>query len=133
MGGPIPNSADRVFSCADPRQDLHPYKMEALSPDLNRQDLVSHSNTLVANQLRIDQIPNRSGTRKNICENAKENNENIAALLQEYIDQDRSTFICPLEEEVPKLRSFMDKPAHTDLHWGMFIPVTEGQGTDEQH
>ncbi|CAI9095738.1 OLC1v1031736C1 [Oldenlandia corymbosa var. corymbosa] len=36
------------------------------------------------------------------------------------------------EEEASKLRSFVDEPAFTDLHWGMFVPAIKGQGTDEQ-
>ncbi|MCO5569524.1 hypothetical protein L7F22_023238 [Adiantum nelumboides] len=36
------------------------------------------------------------------------------------------------EEEAMKLRNFIDEPAYTDLHWGMFIPAIKGQGTDEQ-
>nr|XP_007155689.1 hypothetical protein PHAVU_003G222800g [Phaseolus vulgaris]ESW27683.1 hypothetical protein PHAVU_003G222800g [Phaseolus vulgaris] len=36
------------------------------------------------------------------------------------------------EEEASKLRSFVDQPAFTDLHWGMFIPAIKGQGTEEQ-
>ncbi|KAJ8650009.1 hypothetical protein MRB53_003032 [Persea americana] len=37
------------------------------------------------------------------------------------------------EEEASKLRFFVDEPAYTDLHWGMFVPAIKGQGTDEQH
>ncbi|XAR54930.1 Acyl-CoA oxidase [Bertholletia excelsa] len=36
------------------------------------------------------------------------------------------------EEEAYKLRFFMDEPAFTDLHWGMFVPAIKGQGTEEQ-
>ncbi|GAB2300839.1 acyl-coenzyme A oxidase [Dionaea muscipula] len=36
------------------------------------------------------------------------------------------------EEEADKLRVFVDEPAFTDLHWGMFIPAIKGQGTEEQ-
>lgn len=36
------------------------------------------------------------------------------------------------EEEASMLRSFVDEPAFTDLHWGMFIPAIKGQGTEEQ-
>ncbi|KAL8539837.1 hypothetical protein ACS0TY_001438 [Phlomoides rotata] len=36
------------------------------------------------------------------------------------------------EEEASRLRFYIDEPAYTDLHWGMFIPVIKGQGTDEQ-
>ncbi|GAB2274191.1 acyl-coenzyme A oxidase [Dionaea muscipula] len=36
------------------------------------------------------------------------------------------------EEEAKKLRFFVDEPAYTDLHWGMFIPVIKMQGTEEQ-
>ncbi|CAI9775566.1 unnamed protein product [Fraxinus pennsylvanica] len=36
------------------------------------------------------------------------------------------------EEEAAKLRFYVDEPAFTDLHWGMFIPAIKGQGTDEQ-
>ncbi|GMH09557.1 hypothetical protein Nepgr_011398 [Nepenthes gracilis] len=36
------------------------------------------------------------------------------------------------EQEASKLRFFVDEPAYTDLHWGMFIPVIKGQGTEEQ-
>ncbi|GAB4858071.1 acyl-coenzyme A oxidase [Ancistrocladus abbreviatus] len=36
------------------------------------------------------------------------------------------------EEEAGKLRFFVDQPAFTDLHWGMFIPAIKGQGTEEQ-
>ncbi|RZB78155.1 Peroxisomal acyl-coenzyme A oxidase 1 isoform B [Glycine soja] len=36
------------------------------------------------------------------------------------------------EQEAYKLRSFVDQPAFTDLHWGMFVPAIQGQGTDEQ-
>ncbi|XP_028772913.1 peroxisomal acyl-coenzyme A oxidase 1 [Neltuma alba] len=36
------------------------------------------------------------------------------------------------EEEAKRLRSFIDEPAFTDLHWGMFVPAIKGQGTDEQ-
>ncbi|KAM6557239.1 hypothetical protein CsatB_004258 [Cannabis sativa] len=36
------------------------------------------------------------------------------------------------EEEAKKLRFFVDEPAYTDLHWGMFVPAIQGQGTDEQ-
>lgn len=36
------------------------------------------------------------------------------------------------EEEASKLRTFVDQPAFTDLHWGMFVPAIKGQGTDEQ-
>eukprot|EP01018_Ginkgo_biloba_P002589 Gb_10686 [translate_table: standard] len=36
------------------------------------------------------------------------------------------------EEEASKIRFFVDEPAYTDLHWGMFIPAIKGQATDEQ-
>ncbi|XP_042050831.1 peroxisomal acyl-coenzyme A oxidase 1-like [Salvia splendens] len=36
------------------------------------------------------------------------------------------------EEEASKLRFFVDEPAYTDLHWGMFVPALKGQCTDEQ-
>ncbi|MED6138994.1 acyl-coenzyme A oxidase, variant 2 [Stylosanthes scabra] len=36
------------------------------------------------------------------------------------------------EEEGYKLRFFVDQPAFTDLHWGMFVPAIKGSGTDEQ-
>ncbi|CAI8609564.1 unnamed protein product [Vicia faba] len=36
------------------------------------------------------------------------------------------------EEEASMLRSFVDEPAFTDLHWGMFVPAIKGQGTEEQ-
>lgn len=36
------------------------------------------------------------------------------------------------EEEAKWLRLYIDEPAYTDLHWGMFIPAIEGQGTDDQ-
>ncbi|KAH7835370.1 hypothetical protein Vadar_025524 [Vaccinium darrowii] len=36
------------------------------------------------------------------------------------------------EEEAAKLRFYVDEPAYTDLHWGMFVPAIKGQGTDEQ-
>ncbi|KAF2315054.1 hypothetical protein GH714_038038 [Hevea brasiliensis] len=36
------------------------------------------------------------------------------------------------EEEARKLRFFVDEPAFTDLHWGMFVPAIKGQGTEEQ-
>ncbi|KAJ8436310.1 hypothetical protein Cgig2_005234 [Carnegiea gigantea] len=36
------------------------------------------------------------------------------------------------EEEASLLRFFVDEPAFTDLHWGMFIPAIKGQGTEEQ-
>lgn len=36
------------------------------------------------------------------------------------------------DEEAMKLRNFIDEPAYTDLHWGMFIPAIKGQATDEQ-
>ncbi|KAE8693892.1 putative receptor protein kinase [Hibiscus syriacus] len=36
------------------------------------------------------------------------------------------------EEEASQLRFFMDQPAFTDLHWGMFIPAIKGSGTEEQ-
>ncbi|XP_058778181.1 peroxisomal acyl-coenzyme A oxidase 1-like [Vicia villosa] len=36
------------------------------------------------------------------------------------------------EKEANKLRTFVDQPAFTDLHWGMFVPAIKGQGTDEQ-
>ncbi|XP_051137037.1 peroxisomal acyl-coenzyme A oxidase 1-like isoform X2 [Andrographis paniculata] len=36
------------------------------------------------------------------------------------------------EEEASELRFYMDEPAYTDLHWGMFVPAIKGQGTDEQ-
>ncbi|EEF37074.1 peroxisomal acyl-coenzyme A oxidase 1 [Ricinus communis] len=36
------------------------------------------------------------------------------------------------EEEASKLRTFVDEPAYTDLHWGMFVPAIKGQGTEEQ-
>ncbi|KAL8111477.1 hypothetical protein AgCh_019263 [Apium graveolens] len=36
-------------------------------------------------------------------------------------------------EESTKFRTYIDQPAFTDLHWGMFIPAIRGQGTDEQH
>ncbi|KAG5056956.1 hypothetical protein AAZX31_05G060200 [Glycine max] len=36
------------------------------------------------------------------------------------------------EEEAAMLRSFVDQPAFTDLHWGMFVPAIKGQGTEEQ-
>ncbi|KAH1223517.1 Peroxisomal acyl-coenzyme A oxidase 1 [Glycine max] len=41
-------------------------------------------------------------------------------------------FSVALEQEAYKLRSFVDQPAFTDLHWGMFVPAIQGQGTDEQ-
>ncbi|KAK9144548.1 hypothetical protein Sjap_004451 [Stephania japonica] len=36
------------------------------------------------------------------------------------------------EEEASRFRAFVDEPAFTDLHWGMFVPAIKGQGTDEQ-
>ncbi|XP_022957805.1 peroxisomal acyl-coenzyme A oxidase 1-like [Cucurbita moschata] len=36
------------------------------------------------------------------------------------------------EEEAARLRFFVDEPAYTDLHWGMFVPFVKGQGTEEQ-
>ncbi|KAA8522204.1 hypothetical protein F0562_012877 [Nyssa sinensis] len=36
------------------------------------------------------------------------------------------------EEEASKLRFYVDEPAFTDLHWGMFLPAIKGQGTEEQ-
>ncbi|XP_058104382.1 peroxisomal acyl-coenzyme A oxidase 1-like [Magnolia sinica] len=36
------------------------------------------------------------------------------------------------EEEARRLRFYLDEPAYTDLHWGMFIPAIKGQGTEEQ-
>ncbi|XP_022922392.1 peroxisomal acyl-coenzyme A oxidase 1-like [Cucurbita moschata] len=36
------------------------------------------------------------------------------------------------EEEAGRLRFFVDEPAFTDLHWGMFVPFLKGQGTEEQ-
>eukprot|EP00252_Welwitschia_mirabilis_P015228 TRINITY_DN33496_c0_g1_i1.p1 TRINITY_DN33496_c0_g1~~TRINITY_DN33496_c0_g1_i1.p1 ORF type:complete len:663 (-),score=132.97 TRINITY_DN33496_c0_g1_i1:218-2206(-) len=36
------------------------------------------------------------------------------------------------EEEASWLRRYMDEPSYVDLHWGMFIPAIEGQGTDGQ-
>ncbi|KAF6163801.1 hypothetical protein GIB67_016141 [Kingdonia uniflora] len=30
------------------------------------------------------------------------------------------------------LRFYVDEPAFTDLHWGMFIPAIKGQGTEQQ-
>eukprot|EP01018_Ginkgo_biloba_P002585 Gb_39042 [translate_table: standard] len=36
------------------------------------------------------------------------------------------------EIEASKLRFFVDEPAYTDLHWGMFIPAIKGQASDEQ-
>ncbi|XP_047330734.1 peroxisomal acyl-coenzyme A oxidase 1-like isoform X2 [Impatiens glandulifera] len=36
------------------------------------------------------------------------------------------------EEEAIMMRYFVDEPAYTDLHWGMFIPSIKGQGTEEQ-
>uniref|UniRef100_A0A5B6Z5M8 Acyl-coenzyme A oxidase n=1 Tax=Davidia involucrata TaxID=16924 RepID=A0A5B6Z5M8_DAVIN len=36
------------------------------------------------------------------------------------------------EEEASKLRFYVDEPAFTDLHWGMFVPAIKGQGTEEQ-
>ncbi|XP_047325893.1 peroxisomal acyl-coenzyme A oxidase 1-like [Impatiens glandulifera] len=36
------------------------------------------------------------------------------------------------EEEAARLRFYVDEPAYTDLHWGMFVPVLKGQATEEQ-
>lgn len=36
------------------------------------------------------------------------------------------------EEEATKLRFYVDEPAFSDLHWGMFIPAIKGSGTQEQ-
>ncbi|OIV94075.1 hypothetical protein TanjilG_05455 [Lupinus angustifolius] len=36
------------------------------------------------------------------------------------------------EEEASMLRTFVDEPAFTDLHWAMFVPAIKGQGTEEQ-
>ncbi|VVB02227.1 unnamed protein product [Arabis nemorensis] len=36
------------------------------------------------------------------------------------------------DEEALKLKFFMDQPGFLDLHWGMFVPAIEGQGTEEQ-
>ena len=36
------------------------------------------------------------------------------------------------EEEASELRFYVDQPAYTDLHWGMFILAIKGQGTEEQ-
>ena len=36
------------------------------------------------------------------------------------------------EQEASWLRFYIDEPAFTDLHWGMFVPAIKGQGTDEQ-
>uniref|UniRef100_A0A2C9WLI3 Acyl-coenzyme A oxidase n=1 Tax=Manihot esculenta TaxID=3983 RepID=A0A2C9WLI3_MANES len=36
------------------------------------------------------------------------------------------------EEEANQLRSYVDEPAFTDLHWGMFVPAIKGQGTEDQ-
>ncbi|KAI7749687.1 hypothetical protein M8C21_010081, partial [Ambrosia artemisiifolia] len=41
-------------------------------------------------------------------------------------------FLLISEEEAKWLRLYIDEPAYTDLHWGMFIPAIEGQGTEEQ-
>ncbi|KAI3749877.1 hypothetical protein L2E82_20495 [Cichorium intybus] len=35
-------------------------------------------------------------------------------------------------EEAKWLRLYIDEPAFTDLHWGMYIPAIEGQGIEEQ-
>lgn len=40
--------------------------------------------------------------------------------------------LCLSEAEAAKLRFFVDEPAFTDLHWGMFVPAIKGQGTQEQ-
>ncbi|TYG54927.1 hypothetical protein ES288_D09G230500v1 [Gossypium darwinii] len=36
------------------------------------------------------------------------------------------------EEETHTLWFYVDQPAYANLHWGMFIPAIEGQGTEEQ-
>ncbi|KAJ9549976.1 hypothetical protein OSB04_022519 [Centaurea solstitialis] len=36
------------------------------------------------------------------------------------------------EEEAKWLRFYIDEPTYPDLHWGMFIPAIEGQGSEEQ-
>ncbi|EPS60529.1 hypothetical protein M569_14274, partial [Genlisea aurea] len=36
------------------------------------------------------------------------------------------------EEEASRLRFYIDEPAYTDLHWGMFVPAIKGMGTEEQ-
>lgn len=36
------------------------------------------------------------------------------------------------EEEASRLRFFVDEPAYTDLHWGMFVPAIKGQANEEQ-
>ncbi|GMI96190.1 acyl-CoA oxidase 1 [Hibiscus trionum] len=36
------------------------------------------------------------------------------------------------EEESSTLWNYVDQPAYANLHWGMFIPAIEGQGTEEQ-
>ncbi|KAF6165692.1 hypothetical protein GIB67_012589 [Kingdonia uniflora] len=36
------------------------------------------------------------------------------------------------EQEAFMLRFFVDEPAFTDLHWGMFIPTIKGQSTEQQ-
>ncbi|XP_068316844.1 peroxisomal acyl-coenzyme A oxidase 1 [Pyrus communis] len=36
------------------------------------------------------------------------------------------------EEEAYWLRHYVDQPAYTDLHWGMFVPAIKGSGTEEQ-
>ncbi|KAJ9173358.1 hypothetical protein P3X46_016503 [Hevea brasiliensis] len=36
------------------------------------------------------------------------------------------------EEEASEMRFYVDEPAFTDLHWGMFVPAIKGQGTEEQ-
>ncbi|KAF6165355.1 hypothetical protein GIB67_018799 [Kingdonia uniflora] len=36
------------------------------------------------------------------------------------------------QQEASMLRFYVDEPAFTDLHWGMFIPAIKGQGTEQQ-
>ncbi|CAH9120055.1 unnamed protein product [Cuscuta europaea] len=36
------------------------------------------------------------------------------------------------EEEAARLRFYIDEPAFSDLHWGMFVPAIKGSGTEEQ-
>ncbi|KAH0974057.1 hypothetical protein GBA52_015956 [Prunus armeniaca] len=36
------------------------------------------------------------------------------------------------EEEASWFRHYVDQPAYTDLHWGMFVPFIKGSGTEEQ-
>ncbi|KAI3716853.1 hypothetical protein L1987_68048 [Smallanthus sonchifolius] len=78
---------------------------------------------LVANDPVFEKFSKPMLARKELFKNTLRK----AAYARKLINDLRLT-----EEEAKWLRHYIDEPNYTDLHWEMFVPAIEGQGTNEQ-